>query len=259
MAQILKKIEKAGRSTDSIVGHLTNGEIVVPAQLAKIPEVKSAIQEIFDAYEVNLDEFTVGNKANKINPKTGYPEFFFSAIGRAISNIFRGGGGGGRSGSSSNNSQREAQERQQREAAARQAAEAARRRHEAEMKALREKAEAEEAARQKAIRDAAIESESSRARNIALGNATQIGEQLNARNYAPQPNQKLAQTSYTPSGVSVGNEKQAARAAMPVSGGNEYGASIAMAKKINEDNQGSNTPANRFQIPNLGGLQFGGA
>ena len=80
---MLDKIEDAGRDTDTIVGHLTAGEIVIPAQIASQPEVQKILQEIFKGNKVDMDEFTVGHPSNKINPETGYPEFFLKKIWKA--------------------------------------------------------------------------------------------------------------------------------------------------------------------------------
>ncbi len=85
---MLDKIEQAGRATDTIVGHLTAGEIVIPADMAKNPEVQKVLMSMFENGQVNMDEFTVGHPSNKINPETGYPEFFsFKSIFKPISSV----------------------------------------------------------------------------------------------------------------------------------------------------------------------------
>ena len=89
---MLGKIEDAGRGTDTIVGHLTAGEIVIPAELAKDPEAQKIIKALFDNGQISVDEFTVGHPSNKINPETGYPEFFklksiFKPITSAVSSV----------------------------------------------------------------------------------------------------------------------------------------------------------------------------
>lgn len=65
----------AGRGTDTVVAHMTLGEVVIPREIMEDPEAAQAIQAVLDAYGVNVREFTVGDPANKINPETGYPEF----------------------------------------------------------------------------------------------------------------------------------------------------------------------------------------
>lgn len=88
MDDILEDIEESGRDTDTIVGHLTAGEIVIPADMAKNPEVQKVLKSLFENGQVSMDEFTVGHPSNKINPKTGYPEFFsFKSIFKPITSI----------------------------------------------------------------------------------------------------------------------------------------------------------------------------
>ncbi len=81
--------EEAGRGTDTVMGHLSLGEVVIPRALLDDPEVMQAVQSIFEAYGVNMAEFTVGDPANKINPETGYPEFFLKKIFRAAKKVLR--------------------------------------------------------------------------------------------------------------------------------------------------------------------------
>jgi hypothetical protein len=92
--RMLDEVEDAGRDTDTIVGHLTAGEIVIPAQIASQPEVQQILKAIFDGNEVSMDEFTVGHPSNKTNPETGYPEFFlkkaFKAVTGAVKSVVGG-------------------------------------------------------------------------------------------------------------------------------------------------------------------------
>lgn len=69
-------IAEAGRGTDTLVAHLSLGEVVIPRALLDDPTVLGALKQIFAAAELDMNEFTVGHEANKINPETGYPEFF---------------------------------------------------------------------------------------------------------------------------------------------------------------------------------------
>lgn len=84
-AQLLEQLPEMGRSTDTVLGHLSLGEIVIPRALLDDPEVMQTLQAIFDTYQTNMAEFIVGDPANKINPETGYPEFFF----KKIKNVFK--------------------------------------------------------------------------------------------------------------------------------------------------------------------------
>lgn len=81
--------EDAGRATDTVLGHLSLGEVVIPRALLDDPEVMGAIQSIFETYGVNMAEFTVGDPANKINPETGYPEFFLKKLFKAVKKVVK--------------------------------------------------------------------------------------------------------------------------------------------------------------------------
>jgi hypothetical protein len=68
--------EEAGRGTDTVMAHLSLGEVVIPREFLENPQVMQALQMIFQDGGADMAEFTVGDPANKINPETGYPEFF---------------------------------------------------------------------------------------------------------------------------------------------------------------------------------------
>lgn len=75
----MDKAAKKGRGTDDMVGHLTKGEVIIPAQIMSDPKNKQMIADLFKNSGGNLDEFTVGHEKNKINPETGQPEFVWWA------------------------------------------------------------------------------------------------------------------------------------------------------------------------------------
>lgn len=72
--------EEAGRGTDTVMGHLSLGEVVIPRAMLDSPEFMQMLQQAFEQMGVDINEFTVGHEANKINPETGYPEFFFKKL-----------------------------------------------------------------------------------------------------------------------------------------------------------------------------------
>lgn len=74
--EMLEQAAEAGRGGDTVIAHLTIGEVVVPVDIANDPEFSQVLQSVFQSYNANLAEFTVGDPANKINPETGQPEFF---------------------------------------------------------------------------------------------------------------------------------------------------------------------------------------
>jgi hypothetical protein len=74
------KIADEGRGEDDVIGHLTKGEVVIPKAFMENEEVANAINQIFAAYKVNINQYTVGHKDNSINPSTGNPEFLFKKL-----------------------------------------------------------------------------------------------------------------------------------------------------------------------------------
>ena len=85
MMQQMQAPEDMGRSTDTVLGHLSLGEVVIPRALLDDPQALEMLQALFAEYEMDMAEFTVGDPANKINPETGYPEFF----GKKLRKIFK--------------------------------------------------------------------------------------------------------------------------------------------------------------------------
>lgn len=69
--------EQAGRGGDTLLGHLTPGEIVVPKEIIDNEIAMRKLKSLFDKYEVDINQYTVGHEANSINPETGNPEFGF--------------------------------------------------------------------------------------------------------------------------------------------------------------------------------------
>lgn len=86
---VLAQAADSGRATDTTLAHLTLGEVVIPREFMEDPETAEIMMSVFEAFGADIREFTVGDPANKINPETGYPEFFFSKIFKKIKKIFK--------------------------------------------------------------------------------------------------------------------------------------------------------------------------
>lgn len=87
--QILNEAAAEGRGGDSVLAHLTIGEIVLPVPIAQDEAVLKFLKHLFDELGEDLDVYTVGNEKNRINPETGQPEFwggFFGGIVSSVSN-----------------------------------------------------------------------------------------------------------------------------------------------------------------------------
>jgi len=86
-------MEESGRGTDTVMGHLSLGEVVIPRAFLDDPQVLQSVKAIFDSAGANMAEFTVGDQANKINPETKQPEFFgIKKIVRAVAKATTRGG-----------------------------------------------------------------------------------------------------------------------------------------------------------------------
>ena len=72
-----KILANKGRYGDQVLGHLAPGEVVIPKKIAGDPEFRKKLEDIYGRYDINIDQFTVGNPANSINPNTGIMEYGF--------------------------------------------------------------------------------------------------------------------------------------------------------------------------------------
>lgn len=88
MDQSMDTMAEKGRGTDDVMGHLTTGEIVVPLPIAQNQQALAMLTMMFELAGADIEEFTVGNAKNKINPETGHPEF----LGGFFGNIIKGAG-----------------------------------------------------------------------------------------------------------------------------------------------------------------------
>lgn len=68
-----QQLAQQGRFGDSIVAHVTPGEISVPPQI-QTPELLAALKQAFARAGVSLPQFTAGSPQTAHNPATGAPE-----------------------------------------------------------------------------------------------------------------------------------------------------------------------------------------
>ena len=67
---------KLGRNGDTLVAHLTPGEIEVPKEV-QTPKVLASLRQAFHKAGVNENQFTAGSPQSSHNPQTGLPEYNF--------------------------------------------------------------------------------------------------------------------------------------------------------------------------------------
>jgi hypothetical protein len=90
-AQVKKELPKKGRGGDTLLAHLTKGEMIVPVELLDADKgmLRQILNQVFEDQGINPEEFIAGNKKNKINPETGYPEFFFKSVFKAAKSVVK--------------------------------------------------------------------------------------------------------------------------------------------------------------------------
>lgn len=95
MLQILQAVAKMGRGGDTLLAHLTPGEIAVPPEV-QTPKVLATIDKAMEKKGVDMQQFTAGSPQSSMNPQTSLPEYNFmsaflpAALGLAGSMIVPG-------------------------------------------------------------------------------------------------------------------------------------------------------------------------
>ncbi len=77
MNEGIMALASQGRHGDQMIAHVAPGEVILPKKLISDPELKKQLEELYEKFGVSLDQYTVGNEANSINPNTGIMEFGF--------------------------------------------------------------------------------------------------------------------------------------------------------------------------------------
>jgi hypothetical protein len=81
-----------GRNGDTVLGHLSRGEMVVPNELldAEDGALRKILEGVMKEVGINPNQFTVGHEDNKINPATGLPEFgWLSKAFKAVKSVVK--------------------------------------------------------------------------------------------------------------------------------------------------------------------------
>lgn len=79
---------ESGRGGDTVMAHMSLGELVIPRAFLDDPQVMEQMKALFEQAGVNINQYIVGDEANSINPETGYPEFgFFKSIGKIFKSV----------------------------------------------------------------------------------------------------------------------------------------------------------------------------
>ncbi len=97
LAQEAREPAAQGRGGDTEIAHVTRGELVVPRALQN-PEVLAVLRRAAAAHNIPPEALSIGNARNRINPKTGQPQFSYGgpeydpdrnqASGRQVADLY---------------------------------------------------------------------------------------------------------------------------------------------------------------------------
>jgi hypothetical protein len=69
----MEDMAEKGENGDTVMGHLTPGEVVLPLPL--VQKLAEPLKKAFEAAGMDMDQYTVGHEKNSINEESGCPEF----------------------------------------------------------------------------------------------------------------------------------------------------------------------------------------
>ena len=87
MGDMALELSQAGRGGDTMLAHLTPGEMILPIGIMDDPEVEKAVLNRFDQMDLNPEEYVAGLGIASLNPITGLEEF---GIGKFIKKVAKG-------------------------------------------------------------------------------------------------------------------------------------------------------------------------
>lgn len=84
-----KEMADKGENGDTVMGHLTPGEIIIPLPL--VEKLSPALKKAFELIKLDIDQYTVGHEKNSINEESGCPEFAMPPPGSPVWNAWNAG------------------------------------------------------------------------------------------------------------------------------------------------------------------------
>ena len=75
LVQAQRRMARMGRGTDSEIGHLTPGEVVVPREVLAQMGTQESLRRGFAAAGIDMGRYTVGGGDDSRNPRTGMREY----------------------------------------------------------------------------------------------------------------------------------------------------------------------------------------
>lgn len=74
--EVPNQLAQQGRNGDTEIAHVTPGEIVVPREVAQQPGVQNQLYQGFQREGMDPRRYRVGDRRNRLNPRTGRREYF---------------------------------------------------------------------------------------------------------------------------------------------------------------------------------------
>jgi hypothetical protein len=84
-----KEMADKGENGDTVMGHLTPGEIVLPLPLAQ--KLEPVLKKAFEMMDMDIEQYTVGHEKNSMNEESGCPEFAMPKPGSPVWNAWEAG------------------------------------------------------------------------------------------------------------------------------------------------------------------------
>ena len=90
MGEMAMELAGAGRGGDSMLAHLTPGEVVLPLGMMDDPEFERAVENRFNQLDLNPEEYVAGLGIASLNPITGLEEFgFFKKLAKSVKKVVK--------------------------------------------------------------------------------------------------------------------------------------------------------------------------
>lgn len=84
------ELAEAGRGGDSMLAHLTPGEVILPLGMMDDPDFERAVENRFNQLDLDPEEYVAGLGIASLNPITGLEEFgFFKKIAKGVKKVVK--------------------------------------------------------------------------------------------------------------------------------------------------------------------------
>ena len=90
LVELTDTLQAAGTGEDTILAHLTPGEVILDPQFFDDPEFEAAVEKKFVERGLDPEAYTAGSGIANLNAQTGAPEYgFFKKIGKKLKKVVK--------------------------------------------------------------------------------------------------------------------------------------------------------------------------